>query len=215
MSRTPAARSLVVLLWVLIAPLGAAAQQSTPLDQTEQEAIRALILQTIRENPEVLVETLLNFQEEAQAEAEAEQRANIARVSDLLLSDPNAGVLGNPDGKIVLIEFFDYNCPYCRSAAPILFELIEENPEMSQYAGILRSSTRRDQPLVSSVGPGSANVIYEPATRSSVYQGVLLINQLADSTSSVRLMKPQSAPRHARGSHAESPRYAKTTVSLR
>ena len=69
-----------------------------------------------------------------------------------------------------------------------LQQLIEENPEMSQYAGILRSSTRRDQPLVSSVGPGSANVIYEPATRSSVYQGVLLINQLADSTSSVRLM---------------------------
>ena len=130
MSRTPAARILVVLHWMLIAPLSAAAQQSTPLDQTEQEAIRALILQTIRENPEVLVETLLYFQEEAQAEAEAEQRANIARVSDLLLSDPNAGVLGNPDGKIVLIEFFDYNCPYCRRAAPILFELIEENPEL-------------------------------------------------------------------------------------
>ena len=74
MSRTPAARILVVLHWMLIAPLSAAAQQSTPLDQTEQEAIRALILQTIRENPEVLVETLLYFQEEAQAEAEAERR---------------------------------------------------------------------------------------------------------------------------------------------
>ena len=130
MSRTPAARILVVLHWMLIAPLSAAAQQSTPLDQTEQEAIRALILQTIRENPEVLVETLLYFQEEAQAEAEAEQRANIARVSDLLLSDPNAGVLGNPDGKIVLIEFFDYNCPYCRRVKPEMEALLAADPNV-------------------------------------------------------------------------------------
>ena len=69
-----------------------------------------------------------------------------------------------------------------------LQQLIEENPEMSQYAGILRSSTRRDHPLVSKVGLGSANVIYEPATKSSMFQGVLMINQLADATSSVQLM---------------------------
>ena len=69
-----------------------------------------------------------------------------------------------------------------------LQQLIEENPEMSQYAGILRSSTRRDYPLVSNVGLGSANVIYEPATKSSMFQGVLMINQLAAATSSVQLM---------------------------
>lgn len=130
MPRTPDARFLVVLLWVLIAPLGVAAQQSTPLDQTEKEAIRALILQTIRENPDVLVETLLKYQEEAQAAAQEQQVAAIERVSDVLEADTNAGVIGNPDGEIVLIEFFDYNCPYCRRAAPILFELIEDNPDL-------------------------------------------------------------------------------------
>lgn len=130
MSRTSAARFLMVLLWVLIAPLSVAAQQSTPLDQTDEEAIRDLVLQTIRENPEVLVETLLNYQEEAQAAAQEQQVAAIERVSDALKSDTNAGVIGNPDGEIVLIEFFDYNCPYCRRAAPILFELIEDNPDL-------------------------------------------------------------------------------------
>ena len=127
----PAARFLSILAWALIyVPAIAAAQQSTPLNQTEEEAIRALILQTIRENPEVLVETLLAFQEEAQAEAQAEQIAAIERVSGDLQSDANTGVMGNPNGEIVLIEFFDYNCPYCRAAAPILFELIEDNPEL-------------------------------------------------------------------------------------
>ena len=61
---------LGVLLWALIsAPTTSLAQQSTPLDQVEQEAIKALILQTIRENPDVLVDTLLAFQEEAEAAA--------------------------------------------------------------------------------------------------------------------------------------------------
>ena len=69
-----------------------------------------------------------------------------------------------------------------------LQQLIEENPEMSQYAGILRSSTRRDYPLVSDVGLGSANVVYEPATNSSMYQGVLMVHQLATTSSSVQLM---------------------------
>lgn len=126
-----AIRTLVIAFWALMSvPTMAAAQQSTPLDQVEKEAIRALILQTIRENPEVLVETLLAYQEEAQAEAEAQQRAAIAGVAEALRSDANAGILGNPEGEVVLIEFFDYNCLYCRRAAPVLFELIEENPDL-------------------------------------------------------------------------------------
>ncbi|MEQ9037173.1 MAG: DsbA family protein [Silicimonas sp.] len=124
-------RILAILLWALISvPTITTAQQSTPLDRAEEEAIKALILQTIRENPEVLVETLRAFQEEAQADAQAEHRATIDRVVTLLQSDRNAGVLGNPDGNIVLVEFFDYNCPYCRRAAPVLFELIEDNPDL-------------------------------------------------------------------------------------
>lgn len=127
----PAFRIVAIFLWALIsAPTIAAAQQSTPLDQAEQEAIKALILQTIRDNPEVLVETLLAYQAEAQAEAQAEQRAVIERAGEFLQSDTNTGVMGNPDGQIVLVEFFDYNCPYCRRAAPVLFELIEENPDL-------------------------------------------------------------------------------------
>lgn len=126
-----ALRMLAVFLWALIsAPTTSLAQQSTPLDQVEQEAIKALILQTIRENPEVLVDTLLAFQEKAQAQAQVEQRAAISRGGELLRADANTGVMGNPDGDIVLVEFFDYNCPYCRRAAPVLFELIEENPDL-------------------------------------------------------------------------------------
>lgn len=38
--------------------------------------------------------------------------------------DPDAPVLGNPGGDITLTEFFDYNCPHCRTMAPVMRELI-------------------------------------------------------------------------------------------
>jgi len=36
--------------------------------------------------------------------------------------------MGNADGDVLIVEFFDYNCPYCRRATPILSDLIDENP---------------------------------------------------------------------------------------
>ena len=42
--------------------------------------------------------------------------------------DPNAPILGNPDGDITLTEFFDYNCPFCRKMVPVMQRLISADP---------------------------------------------------------------------------------------
>jgi protein-disulfide isomerase len=47
-----------------------------------------------------------------------------------LYQDPASPVLGNPNGKITLIEFFDYRCPYCKVVAPALRDLISRNPDL-------------------------------------------------------------------------------------
>lgn len=44
--------------------------------------------------------------------------------------DPNAPVLGNPDGNITLTEFFDYNCPFCRKMVTPMHRLILEDPQL-------------------------------------------------------------------------------------
>jgi len=48
----------------------------------------------------------------------------------LLFQDPASPVRGNADGKVTLVEFFDYNCPYCRKAQIILEHLQEANPDL-------------------------------------------------------------------------------------
>jgi protein-disulfide isomerase len=42
----------------------------------------------------------------------------------LVLRDPDVPVAGNPDGDVTIVEYFDYNCPYCRKIAPELRQVV-------------------------------------------------------------------------------------------
>lgn len=44
--------------------------------------------------------------------------------------DPNAPVLGNPQGDVTLTEFFDYNCGFCRGMAPVMREVMAADPNL-------------------------------------------------------------------------------------
>ena len=41
-----------------------------------------------------------------------------------ILNDPGAPVGGNPKGDVTIVAFFDYNCPYCKKAQPVIDELV-------------------------------------------------------------------------------------------
>jgi len=45
----------------------------------------------------------------------------------LVLRDPDIPVTGNPDGDITIVEYFDYNCPYCRKIAPELRQVVQDD----------------------------------------------------------------------------------------
>src|SRR6478672_1479223 len=45
----------------------------------------------------------------------------------LVLHDPEIPVAGNPDGDITIVEWFDYNCPYCRKLEPELRQVVQDD----------------------------------------------------------------------------------------
>jgi protein-disulfide isomerase len=106
---------------MLLRPLALAAalvmaQPALAQDLTPDE-VKRLALEAILENPDIVmqaVEILRQREEAAQAEA---TRSAITDLSFELTEDPNAPVLGNPEGDVTVVEFFDYNCPYCKRAA--------------------------------------------------------------------------------------------------
>jgi protein-disulfide isomerase len=111
---------MVAVAW-LAAP--AAGQQSeTPPDRAAiEKAVRDYLLT----HPEVIVEALERYQaQQEKAAAERQTRAIVDR-SEQLTRAPDSPVLGNPEGDVTVVEFFDYRCPYCKTVATAMIDLFE------------------------------------------------------------------------------------------
>jgi protein-disulfide isomerase len=55
------------------------------------------------------------------------QRADDVLTEALVLRDPEIPAAGNPDGDISIVEWFDYNCPYCRKIAPEIQQVVQDD----------------------------------------------------------------------------------------
>lgn len=98
----------------------------------------------ILQNPETIEEAFRLRDKQQRIALLGEERALLEDKQEELFGDPDVPSAGNPTGDIILVEFFDYNCPYCRQAAPIIKELLKAD------AGI--KILYREWPIL---GPGS------------------------------------------------------------
>jgi len=118
-----AAGALAGLLLVL--PAGAA--EFSPAQKTEIEGIVKDYLLT---HPEILRDVATELERKAKIEENDARRAAIAHASKEIFNSDFQAVVGNPNGKITLVEFFDYNCGYCKRAMDDLSKLMKGNPEL-------------------------------------------------------------------------------------
>lgn len=101
-----------------------------PAQALTEDRVRDLVLETIRQNPDVVAEAISILRErEQKAQAEAAQGV-LSENREALENDPNAVVLGNPDGDVTIVEFFDYNCGYCRKAFMDIAELVKSDDQI-------------------------------------------------------------------------------------
>lgn len=108
---------------LLAMPLGAT--EIDDMTAAERQAFRAEIREYLLENPEVLMEAI-GVLEQRQAEEEAAaQEVAVADNRPALFNSAFDHVGGNPDGDVVIVEFMDYRCSFCRRAHPEVTELVE------------------------------------------------------------------------------------------
>jgi len=69
----------------------------------------------------------------------------------LVLRDPDVPVIGNPNGDISIVEWFDYNCPYCRKVAPELRQVVEDDGKVRLVL--------KDWPILGEVSKLSARLV--------------------------------------------------------
>jgi protein-disulfide isomerase len=107
-------RLALLIISFLFLSQGVTAQSMT------EDQVKKLALEAILENPEIIMKAVEILQQREKEQAAS--GANTVRLE--VESDPNAPNLGNLEGDVTVVEFFDYNCPYCRSAGQTVQALL-------------------------------------------------------------------------------------------
>ncbi|NJL08029.1 MAG: DsbA family protein [Methylacidiphilales bacterium] len=114
--------------WAQSTPTAAeAVAQMAPLSREEIEKI---VRETIVKNPEILQEALQELEKRASADEDKRRRQALADNRDQLLNSPKSLVIGNPKGDVTVVEFFDYNCGFCKRALTDLIELVKTDSKL-------------------------------------------------------------------------------------
>jgi protein-disulfide isomerase len=118
----------LVLFGALVAvALVAPSQESRALDPADKEAIEQIVRDYLRAHPEVIQEAMDELRRRQEEQRLAELRKLIDAHSDALRNDPDSVVGGNPDGDVTVVEFFDYNCGYCKRSYPIVRKMLQDD----------------------------------------------------------------------------------------
>ena len=93
----------------------------------QRTEIEAIIKDYLMKHPEVLQETM-SAMEERQAQEQADKhKGAVKEHAQALFNSTRQVTLGNPQGNVTFVEFFDYNCGYCKRAMTDMFDLIKSD----------------------------------------------------------------------------------------
>jgi protein-disulfide isomerase len=123
--RRIAAAAAVALLAAAPAPL-AAQGFSAP----QRSEIEKILREYLLANPQLLQEVFGEL-EKRQAQADVEKhRTAVRENAQLLFNSTRQVVAGNPQGDVTMVEFFDYNCGYCKRAMTDMLDLMKADPKL-------------------------------------------------------------------------------------
>ena len=110
-----------------IGPIPASAADAVAAQAVNKAAIEQVIHDYLLKNPEILAEAQAALQVKQEAEAKLGQTKFIASSATQIFESPNDAIIGNPKGDVTVVEFFDYNCGYCRRAINDMNELVKSD----------------------------------------------------------------------------------------
>lgn len=112
------------------APVLAQADHSSVLSAEQKAAIERLIRDYIVKNPAVLLDAQAALEARAETQRVDTIRKHLMANRDAIYRDPGLPVAGNPKGDVTVVEFMDYNCPYCKKASAEIAKLIAADPNV-------------------------------------------------------------------------------------
>jgi protein-disulfide isomerase len=91
----------------------------------QKSAIEGIVKDYLLAHPELFLEIQRILEAKLEVEQAEKMKAALKEVAEGLYRDPNAPIAGNPKGDVTVVEFFDYNCGYCKRGLGDLVKLVE------------------------------------------------------------------------------------------
>jgi protein-disulfide isomerase len=92
--------------------------------------IERIVREYLVSHPEVIQESMAELEKRQAAAETAKHQAAVKDNAKELFSSPHQVVLGNPQGNVTMVEFFDYNCGYCKRAMGDMLTLLKTDPNL-------------------------------------------------------------------------------------
>src|ERR1700751_2694086 len=138
--------AFAILITILLAPLATAQDRGPQANQapapasalgasesfsaTQAREIENIVKNYLAQHPEVLQDAMEAL-DRRQKEAEAEKaRVTIKNNNSSIFNSTHQVVLGNPQGKVTMVEFFDYNCGFCKRAMADMLDLLKTDTDL-------------------------------------------------------------------------------------
>ena len=99
-------------------------------DTLDRKEVEKIIREYLLANPELLQEVQQALDAKQKEEQRVAQQTIISDAKDKIFKSAHDGVVGNPNGKITIVEFFDYNCGYCKRAVEDMQAMTAADPEL-------------------------------------------------------------------------------------
>lgn len=96
----------------------------------QKKALGDIIRDYLIKNPEVMFEVQNALDEKSQKEQETKLKAFMAKNAKQIYRAPDSSVAGDPNGDVTVVEFFDYNCGYCKHGLPEVQKLIHDDKKV-------------------------------------------------------------------------------------
>lgn len=106
------------------------AQEKRSFTPQQQQEIERIVRDYLKSNPEVIIEAARALEAKDQEAQQQRTKATIDANRDKLINDPDSPVMGNPKGDVTVVEFFDYQCPYCKKMTVPLYDAMAKDAKL-------------------------------------------------------------------------------------
>tara|TARA_A100001011_G_C14233497_1_gene809941 strand:+ start:302 stop:1036 length:735 start_codon:yes stop_codon:yes gene_type:complete len=123
-------RKILLTIFIINILFHSIANSNSNLSALDKAILNDAIRNYILDNPEIIRDAIILLQERDEIALIKEQRKQIELFEKELLYPKNKTIIGNPDGKLIITEFFDYNCGYCKIMFSRINNIIKKNEKI-------------------------------------------------------------------------------------